>query len=244
MTRSATWLTAVYAGSAAAMGLVIWAAFSGWMPVFFIEGQGGTPLRSLAVGAAVALFVLTAGLLWQTNRRIPSPFLYWYALGLILLAAGLAGSMVIAVKGLIVPEDRDRVMATIRSGRASSVEHAALCKDGTRIVVESHGRPVFPGGARRHTAIRDITERKQAEDALRDLNVQLENRVQQRTAEVRVASLYARRLIEASLDPLVTISAEGKITDVNDASVQAIGVSREDILGAFWGGAFWGHMTN
>ena len=54
---------------------------------------------------------------------------------------------------------------------------------------------------------------------------------QQRTAEVRVASLYARSLIEASLDPLVTISAEGKITDVNDASVQATGLSREQLIG-------------
>jgi len=30
---------------------------------------------------------------------------------------------------------------------------------------------------------------------------------------------YARSLIEASLDPLVTISAEGKIMDVNKARV-------------------------
>ncbi|MBK7003562.1 MAG: hypothetical protein IPH35_27850 [Rhodoferax sp.] len=34
-------------------------------------------------------------------------------------------------------------------------------------------------------------------------------------------SQYARSLIEASPDPLVTISPEGKITDVNEASVVA-----------------------
>jgi PAS domain S-box-containing protein len=44
-------------------------------------------------------------------------------------------------------------------------------------------------------------------------------------------SQYARSLIEASLDPLVTISAQGKITDVNDASVQATGVPREQLIG-------------
>jgi len=44
-------------------------------------------------------------------------------------------------------------------------------------------------------------------------------------------SRYARSLIEASLDPLVTISAQGKITDVNDASVQATGVPREQLIG-------------
>ncbi len=45
------------------------------------------------------------------------------------------------------------------------------------------------------------------------------------------ASRYARSLIEASLDPLVTISAEGKITDVNEASVKVTGVSRKKLIG-------------
>ncbi len=42
---------------------------------------------------------------------------------------------------------------------------------------------------------------------------------------------YARSLIEASLDPLVTISAEGKILDVNEASIKVTGVSREKLIG-------------
>jgi len=45
-----------------------------------------------------------------------------------------------------------------------------------------------------------------------------EVRVEERTAEVRAVSLYARNLIETSLDPLVTISKDGKITDVNHAN--------------------------
>jgi len=45
------------------------------------------------------------------------------------------------------------------------------------------------------------------------------------------ASFYARSLIEASLDPLITISEEGKITDTNEAMVKATGVSREKIIG-------------
>ena len=70
------------------------------------------------------------------------------------------------IASLIAPEDRDRVMANIRQGRESVIEHAMLRKDGTRIIVEAHGRPVSPGSARRHTAIRDITERKRAEEQL------------------------------------------------------------------------------
>ncbi len=45
------------------------------------------------------------------------------------------------------------------------------------------------------------------------------------------ASRYARSLIEAALDPLVTISAEGKITDVNEGSVKITGVAREKLIG-------------
>jgi len=45
------------------------------------------------------------------------------------------------------------------------------------------------------------------------------------------ASQYARSLIEASLDPLVTISPDGRITDVNDATIKVTGVSRERLIG-------------
>ena len=44
-------------------------------------------------------------------------------------------------------------------------------------------------------------------------------------------SQYARSLIEASLDPLVTISTEGKITDMNEALAHITGVTRENLTG-------------
>ncbi len=47
----------------------------------------------------------------------------------------------------------------------------------------------------------------------------------------RQAAQYARSLIEASLDPLVTISLEGKITDVNEATVKVTGVPRDRLIG-------------
>src|SRR5689334_10614868 len=49
--------------------------------------------------------------------------------------------------------------------------------------------------------------------------------------EQKQASQYARSLIEASLDPLVTISPEGKITDVNDATVKVTGTPRDKLVG-------------
>ena len=58
----------------------------------------------------------------------------------------------------------------------------------------------------------DITEHKRAE---RD----------------RQAAFYTRNLIEVSLDPLVTIGPDGKITDVNQATEEATGVAREQLIG-------------
>jgi PAS domain S-box-containing protein len=51
------------------------------------------------------------------------------------------------------------------------------------------------------------------------------------TEQLKATQFYARSLIEASLDPLVTISPEGKITDVNAASIQVTGVEREQLIG-------------
>jgi PAS domain S-box-containing protein len=85
-----------------------------------------------------------------------------------------------------------------------------------------------------------------SQEALEQANATLENRVHERTAqlaasinnlerserEVRAASLYARSLIEASLDPLLTISPDGKITDVNEATEAATGIPRNQLVGS------------
>ncbi|MDP1810929.1 MAG: ATP-binding protein [Sediminibacterium sp.] len=48
----------------------------------------------------------------------------------------------------------------------------------------------------------------------------------------REESQYARSLIEASLDPLVTINTEGKVTDMNQATINIFGISREKLTGS------------
>ena len=49
--------------------------------------------------------------------------------------------------------------------------------------------------------------------------------------ELRRAGEYNRSLLEASLDPLVTIGPDGMITDVNEATVTATGRPRDELLG-------------
>jgi PAS domain S-box-containing protein len=60
----------------------------------------------------------------------------------------------------------------------------------------------------------DITERKRGEEALRAVHQ------------------YNRSLIEASLDPFVTIDADGKVMDVNRTAELVTGVSRDDLIGS------------
>jgi PAS domain S-box-containing protein len=57
-------------------------------------------------------------------------------------------------------------------------------------------------------------------------------------SELKHAARYARSLIEAVLDPLMTISPEGKIYDVNEATVKATGVPRSKLIGTDFAGYF------
>lgn len=58
------------------------------------------------------------------------------------------------------------------------------------------------------------------------------------TASTPAVGDYARSLIEASLDPLVTISPDGKITDVNEATVKVTGAPREELIGTVFSNYF------
>lgn len=48
---------------------------------------------------------------------------------------------------------------------------------------------------------------------------------------IKQASQYPRSLLEASLDPLVTINSNGKITDVNEALIKVTGVQKNALIG-------------
>jgi PAS domain S-box-containing protein len=68
----------------------------------------------------------------------------------------------------ISPQSQSVVADAIQSDRTEPYEHFALRKDGKEISVESRARIFSSNGRkRRMTAVRDITERKHAEEALR-----------------------------------------------------------------------------
>ncbi|MDD2697491.1 MAG: response regulator [Arcobacteraceae bacterium] len=54
----------------------------------------------------------------------------------------------------------------------------------------------------------------------------------ERAQELKRQNNYYKNLIEANLDPLVTISKEGKITDVNNATIEITGYSKNNLVGS------------
>ena len=97
----------------------------------------------------------------------------------------------------------------------------------------------WKGSAATLNFLSDITDRKRAEQAILKASDELEQQVLQQTAQLRqeieqrrAASHYSRTLIEASIDPLATISNTGQITDVNAATEKITGLTRSELIGS------------
>jgi PAS domain S-box-containing protein len=157
----------------------------------------------------------------------------------------------------IHPDDRqyvDEKWKAALSGEKYDIEHRIVVdgqikwvRERAELEFEKDGSLLGGFGT-----VTDITQRKKMEEELRKSRDELEIRVKERTAELdesvaelqkqvqhrikaeealRSSALYMRGLLEASLDPLITISPEGKITDVNKATELVTGAAREQLIG-------------
>jgi PAS domain S-box-containing protein len=86
--------------------------------------------------------------------------------------------------------------------------------------------------------VRNLLRLKELGDLLEHHRGTLEAEVAARTAELQEAFEAARSMIESSLDALVAISAEGLITDANEATVKATGVPRQELIGTAFSECF------
>jgi PAS domain S-box-containing protein len=77
----------------------------------------------------------------------------------------------------------------------------------------------------------DEKEKRAAELIIANKELAFQNIEKEKRAAELIIANYARSLIEASLDPLVTISTEGKITDMNQATVNITGITRQTLTG-------------
>ncbi len=152
---------------------------------------------------------------------------------------------------------RDGMMQVLTEGtlpeRRQTDKWFGRRKDGTEVPVELSAAVWETAEGRFMTAvIRDITERKQAQEALEAAKTQLEQRVQERTAELRQVNEELRdeisrragseqRLAEnlevlqaifnAITESLLVEDSDGRIVTRNKTAAQRFGTSVEDAVG-------------
>ncbi len=97
---------------------------------------------------------------------------------------------------------------------------------------ESTFMPPHPTGGEAHCrlALFDLTERIQAEEALAELNKNLEQQVSERTAELEQSEKRYRNLVDLAPQIIYTLDPEGRFTFVNSA-VANLGFTPNDLLG-------------
>ena len=120
----------------------------------------------------------------------------------------------------IHPEDREMVINDLhevyeKQNLGIPTEFRIKKADGSYLPVESVSQNLMdiPGIKGVVVTTHPIKDRKKAEEAL------------------RLSNIYNRSLIEASLDPLVTIGPDGKITDVNSSTESVTGHFRNELIG-------------
>jgi PAS domain S-box-containing protein len=152
------------------------------------------------------------------------------------------------------PDDADRVhQATCRhleTREPYDIEVRVRMKDDRyrwfrdqgQALWDSTGRPVRMVGS-----ISDVTERRYAEEALRNAHAGLEQRVNERTAELAYANrslmdeIAERKRVEARLqmtqyavdhaaDQIFVIAPDGFFLDVNESACRRLGYTKEELL--------------
>ncbi len=186
----------------------------------------------------------------QTYRFANREYTKWF---------GLAPSEIVGkkVKDVLGDAGYDQVrsnLTKVLSGRHVKYEGALPVIDGGRRPFLARYVPHRSKGGTIHgffVLVEDITERKSAEHVLRRAHVELERRVEERTAELITANatlerqIAERRRIESELrnsenkyralideasDAIVICDTEGNILDVNRKAVSLFGYSKQELM--------------
>ena len=87
--------------------------------------------------------------------------------------------------------------------------------------------------ANKELAFQNSEKEKRADELIiANKELAFQNKEKEKRAAELIIANYARSLIEASLDPLITINNEGKVTDMNQATLNITGLTRNKLTGS------------
>lgn len=139
-------------------------------------------------------------------------------------AAEMGGYQVEKIVGkplldFVAPESREEVLDRYRKRMEGKpvpafYEASLLRKDGTAFVAEISASIMGYGGRPADMmVVRDITERKRAEE------------------ELRASREYSRSLVDSSLDMIISVDQDRRIVEFNRAAEETFGYSKTEVLG-------------
>jgi PAS domain S-box-containing protein len=137
-----------------------------------------------------------------------------------------------------VVKERIKLMMDTRQG-VPSLEERIVRLDGQIVDVEIAASPFIEKGEPAIlVTMNDITERKRTEEALHQLNLELEERVRRRTVELQAANEFLREseatsrlILESMPDAIVIIDRDGQIVHANRQVETLFGYTPGEVMG-------------
>ncbi len=219
------------AAYAALSSLLLWSILSaGIFPDCFREGLGLTPFKKNSEYAISALLLASGVLAYWKKAAFDARILR-----LILFSIAATVVSEIAFTFYVGVYDLSNLAGHIFKIAAFYAMYAAIVKTGLRDPYEL----IFRRLEQSREDLQRASEELELRVKERTLDLQQSNELYKREIaeriraeeELRHAGAYHRILIEASLDPLVTIGPDGKITDVNAATEEVTGCTRNELIG-------------